>query len=134
MDAAGAAGVVVPVRDFADWKRKNNVPEDAKVFSMTGWYPCVKKALLDRGWYENPDRESQYFDLKWSLRSCDVAQDTLQPWQLTNHFLKNIAITTKVHRTLTLTPTLTLTLTPTLTLTLTLGGSVALAEQPHMAS
>jgi tubulin monoglycylase TTLL3/8 len=29
-------------------------------------------------------------------RSIDVDTDTLQPWQLTNHFLKNVAITTKI--------------------------------------
>ena len=62
------------VRDFADWKRKNAVPPKAQVFAMTGWYPCVKQALLDRGWFYNPDATSPYFDLKWTLRSIDVAQ------------------------------------------------------------
>ena len=41
---------------------------------MTGWYPCVKQALLDRGWYFNPDPTSQFFNLKWTLRSIDVCQ------------------------------------------------------------
>lgn len=85
----------VPARDFADWKRKHNVPSDGQVFSMTGWYPCVKEALLKRGWVFNSDPLSPYFDLKWTLRSSDIGLETLQPWQLTNHFLKNIAITTK---------------------------------------
>lgn len=62
---------------------------------MTGWYPCVKQALLDRGWYFNPDPTSPYFNLKWTLRSIDVCQESLQPWQFTNHYLKNVAITTK---------------------------------------
>ena len=69
-----------------------------QVFAMTGWYPCVKQALLDRGWYYNSDPTSPYFDLKWTLRSIDVSQETLQPHQLTNHFLKNVAITTKVRQ------------------------------------
>jgi len=86
----------IPARDFADWKRKNSVPTDGRVFAMTGWYPCVKQALLDRGWYFNADPTSPYFDLKWTLRSLECDQDTLQSWQLTNHFMKNIAITTKV--------------------------------------
>lgn len=85
----------VPARDFADWKRKNGVPADAPVFAMTGWYPCVKEALLARGWYFNSDNTSPFFNLKWTLRSLDVLQETLQPWQLTNHYLKNVAITTK---------------------------------------
>lgn len=83
-----------PARDFADWKRKHAVPADGQVFCMTGWYPCVKENLLQRGWYHNPDSNSPHYDLKWTLRSSDVGAD-LQPWQLTNHFLKNIAITTK---------------------------------------
>ena len=92
----GDASLSVPARDFTDWKRKNSVPPESLVFVMTGWYPCVKQALLDRGWYFNPDPTSPHADLKWTLRSMDVAQDTLLPWQLTNHFLKNVAITTKV--------------------------------------
>ncbi len=84
----------VPARDFADWKRKNGVPADAMVFAMTGWYPCVKEALIARGWHYNPDPASSFFHLKWTLRSNDI-QEALQPWQLTNHYLKNVAITTK---------------------------------------
>lgn len=91
-----ALSQTVPARDFADWKRKNNVPTDGLVFAMTGWYPCVKQELLDRGWYHNSDPESPFFDLKWTLRSLQTDQEALQPWQLTNHFLKNMAITTKV--------------------------------------
>lgn len=66
---------------------------------MTGWYPCVKQALLDRGWYYNADTQSPFFDLKWTLRSMECDQELLQPWQLTNHFMKNVAITTKVRDT-----------------------------------
>lgn len=62
---------------------------------MTGWYLCVKEALLERGWYLNSDPNSPFSDLKWTLRSVDINQETLQPWQLTNHFMKNVAITTK---------------------------------------
>ena len=68
----------VPPRDYADWRRKNMVPPDAKVFAMTGWYPCVKEALLERGWYINSDADSPYWDLKWTLRSLEVNQDQLQ--------------------------------------------------------
>jgi len=94
-DQAGGKGGS-NARDFDDWKRKNGVPSDGKVFSLTGWYPCIKEALLARGWFFNPDRESFFFDLKWTLKSNELKQDQLQPWQLTNHFLKNTAITTKV--------------------------------------
>jgi hypothetical protein len=91
-----AAQQTAPARDFNDWKRKNNVPQEGQVFAMTGWYPCVKEALLSRGWYFNSDPQSPFFDLKWTLRSLETDQEQLQSWQLTNHFMKNIAITTKV--------------------------------------
>ncbi|CAM9846017.1 unnamed protein product, partial [Choristocarpus tenellus] len=55
---------------------------------MTGWYPCVKKALLDRGWVQNHDRESPFFDLKWTLHSQDIRTTDIQPWQFCNHFFK----------------------------------------------
>ena len=58
----------------------------------------MKQALLDRGWYFNADRESFFFDLKWTLKSNELRQDQLAPFQLTNHFLKNTALTTKVSK------------------------------------
>merc|ERR1719482_1438559 len=81
-------------RDFKDYKRKLGLSKDTKVFCMTGWYPCVKDALLERGWHFNDDRESTFYDLKWTLRSNDIDKG-IKPNQLTNHFLKNTAITTK---------------------------------------
>ncbi|GMI62222.1 hypothetical protein ScalyP_jg656 [Parmales sp. scaly parma] len=82
-------------RDFADWKKKNHVSGDTRVFSMTGWYPCVKDALISRGWFFDSDRDSPFFDLKCSLLSLDVKNADLESWQLTNHFVKNTAVATK---------------------------------------
>ena len=48
------------------------------------------------GWHFNSDRESMHFDLKWTIKSHELKQDQLQPWQLTNHFLRNTVLTTKV--------------------------------------
>ena len=89
-------------RDFKDYKRKLGLSKDTKVFCMTGWYPCVKDALLERGWHFNDDRESTFYDLKWTLRSNDIDKG-IKPNQLTNHFLKNTAITTKAGLTRSLT-------------------------------
>ena len=72
-----AQGLAPAARDFNDWKRKNGVPLDGKVFSMTGWYPCVKEALLARGWHMNADRDSFFFDLKWTLKSNELKQVAL---------------------------------------------------------
>jgi Tubulin-tyrosine ligase family len=86
----------IPVaRDFADWKRKRGLPQDTKVFVMTGWYPCIKAALVARGWFQNHDRNSTFFDLRWSLQSNDTKAPPLQQWQLCNHFGRSAAITTK---------------------------------------
>ena len=96
-NAGDVSSLLPPARDFLDWKKKNGVPPTgARVFCMTGWYPCVKDALLQRGWVFNPDSSSSHFDLKWTLRSSDVTKGSLQPWQLTNHYLKNVALTTKI--------------------------------------
>jgi len=93
---ADVASLLPPARDFVDWKKKHGVPLENRVFCMTGWYPCVKEALLARGWVYNPDPASPHFDLKWTLKSSDVTKGSLQPWQLTNHYLKNVALTTKI--------------------------------------
>ena len=84
------------VRDFSEWKRKHNYPLNAKIFTISGWFPCVKEALLARGWIWNKDFSSPYYDLKWTNKTMDIEQESLQNWQLTNHFTKNVAITTKI--------------------------------------
>ncbi|CAM9140398.1 unnamed protein product [Ectocarpus fasciculatus] len=91
----GGGVITASARDFNDWKRKHKVAPETKVFVMTGWYPCVKKALVERGWTQNHDRDSPFFDLKWTLHSQDIRTTDIEPWQLCNHFFKNVAITTK---------------------------------------
>lgn len=59
-----------------------------------GGYGTLRKALVDRGWFENPDRYSPVFDLKFAIRSDNPAE--LKDFQITNHFAKNNVITTKV--------------------------------------
>ena len=86
----------VSVRDFAEWKKRHALPSDTKVFSISGWFPCVKEALLTRGWFQNKDSSSPYFDLKWTNKTMDIEHESLQPWQLANHFTKNVSITTKI--------------------------------------
>lgn len=82
-------------RDFADWKRKHGIAQDRRVFVMTGWYPCVKDELIARGWVHNPDRDSPFFDLKWTLTSQHLRQSALEPWQYANHFQNTRSLVTK---------------------------------------
>jgi tubulin monoglycylase TTLL3/8 len=51
---------------------------------------------LERGWFENPDRNSPVFDLKFAIKQSDVCASDLQDFQIVNHFLKNNLVTTKV--------------------------------------
>jgi len=58
-------------------------------------YPDFAKALLERGWFENPERDSRFFDLQWGLGN-DVHHDRLEDHQVVNHFQKCQDLTTKV--------------------------------------
>lgn len=47
--------LVLPfVNDMTEWKKKQRIPADTKIFIVMGGYPDLKKALLRRGWMENP--------------------------------------------------------------------------------
>ena len=46
------------------------------MFVCVGSYSDVRACLLRRGWVENPDPESEYFDLKWTLRARDALAGT----------------------------------------------------------
>lgn len=49
-------GVAPAARDFADWKKKNGVPAEGKVFSMTGWWEHVfdmLHVLWSGGWMDD---------------------------------------------------------------------------------
>ena len=81
--------------DFAKWKRKNNVQSNQKVFCLSGWYPSVKDNLTERGWFYNPDFDSIFFDLKWSLSSNEIQYDKLQTTQRVNHYQNSGPLTTK---------------------------------------
>ena len=73
---------VPEARDFATWKKRHGLDSTIKVFSVTGWYPAMKTALEKRGWYHNDDRESPYFDLKWTLKSDNLKGLNLEPSQV----------------------------------------------------
>ncbi|TMW58367.1 hypothetical protein Poli38472_009926 [Pythium oligandrum] len=90
------AQVIPEARDFASWRKRYGVRSDQKVFCMTGWYPVIREELEKRGWFFNQERNSPFFDLKWSLKSDDLKGIKLEKHQYVNHFFQNTAITTKV--------------------------------------
>lgn len=88
---------VVPeatITDFNVFRKKFKLTPDVKIFVVVGGYGTLRKALVERGWFENRDKLSPVFDLKFSIRNEHPAD--LRDFQITNHFYKNNVITTKV--------------------------------------
>ena len=79
---------------FIKWKKSKGL-EDKKVFICSRIYPDLKLALEKRNWVENPEQESTFFDLKWSLRKLEIDFLSLNSNQLVNHFKGNEMITRK---------------------------------------
>lgn len=63
---------------------------------MTGGYGELKKALKERGWYQNPDKNSPCFDFKYTLQGRELDYDHMHDFQMANHFQKAGCLTTKV--------------------------------------
>jgi tubulin monoglycylase TTLL3/8 len=72
--------------EFKVWKQRNKVPGRAKVYSICGGYEDLRRSLRWRGWIENPDPHSQFFDLRWTVKARDVHHKSLKPHQIVNHF------------------------------------------------
>lgn len=79
-----------------DWKRRNRIAEDKNVFICFKGYPDMRKALLDRGWIENVDPSSNYYDFKYALSARNIDFSAMQKNQFVNHFEKNSELTRKV--------------------------------------
>ena len=88
-----------PCSDMDDWKKRNGHPPHAKVFICSGGYFDLRDALVARGWVENPDKDSLFYDLHWGM-APHIKHDSLQPHQIVNHYCRSLEITTKVGLTL----------------------------------
>lgn len=84
------------ITDMKEWKKRQRVEPDTKVFVIRGGYGDIKRALKSRGWVENKDKESPCFDFLWTLMTKDVRQNELLAHQIVNHFPTATSITTKV--------------------------------------
>ena len=78
---------------YDTWKVSQGLTASTKVFVIAGNYPDIRKALLMRGWFENEDVESIYFDLKWA-RNARVPSSIFD-WQMINHFPRNFELSAK---------------------------------------
>lgn len=97
-------------RMICDWDlylKRHNLPQGTKIFICFEYLP-FKKALIERGWHENKDYFSPIFHLKFTVKSSDIFKirpcktvngqwaESLQDYQIVNHFYQSSHITQKV--------------------------------------
>eukprot|EP00440_Ansanella_granifera_P059211 gb/GFBE01064184.1/.p1 GENE.gb/GFBE01064184.1/~~gb/GFBE01064184.1/.p1 ORF type:complete len:820 (+),score=197.24 gb/GFBE01064184.1/:1-2460(+) len=83
--------------ELDDWKRRHGAPPESRVFSITGNFPGIRKALVSRGWTENEDRESRLWDFRYALWQRDLGElNELDDAQVVNYFARNSELTSKV--------------------------------------
>jgi len=51
------------ITDRAKFLKRYKLSPDDKIFIIIGGYPAIRKALEERGWFENPDPKSPCYDL-----------------------------------------------------------------------
>lgn len=81
--------------DGERFRKLQGLDPSQKLFVVTGIYPDVRDALLQRGWKQIKDEESSHFDLKFALKNSEIPYGALQPHQQANHFKGANSITTK---------------------------------------
>jgi hypothetical protein len=57
------------ITDFGVFRKKYKLTPDVRIFIVIGGYGTLRKALKERGWFENPDKFSPVFDLKFAIRN-----------------------------------------------------------------
>lgn len=81
---------------FEVWKSKRSIPCHKKVFVMSGWYPSISQALVSSGWWVlNNQKDSNFFDFKFTLSSSEIDFNSLSSNQIVNHFKNSTCLTTK---------------------------------------
>jgi hypothetical protein len=64
------AGPIITDMDL--WKRRHKLGPKDRVFIVVGGYGTFRKGMLHREWFENSERDSPCFDLKWTLKAKDI--------------------------------------------------------------
>ena len=84
------------ITSVEEWLKKNRLPPDTKVFIISQGYSCIQKALIARGWVQNPNYLSTCFHFKFTLRGSHIGFESLSKNQIVNHFEKVSVLTTKI--------------------------------------
>ncbi|GIL77160.1 hypothetical protein Vretimale_3168 [Volvox reticuliferus] len=98
MRLAAAASFPPTPAGYMQWRVRTRLPDGQRTFCIAGTgnhSQGIRAGLLARGWYENPDRNSPFFDFKWAANPLDINHDTLWPGQIVNHFRHSTCLTTK---------------------------------------
>lgn len=66
------------ITDWNLFRKRNKLCPSTKIFIVVGGYKSLKEALLTRGWFENPDRNSPVFNLKFAIKQSDLFSSELQ--------------------------------------------------------
>ena len=61
----------VMITDWDLYRKRNNLKRTDKIFICKEYYH-FKKALKERGWFENKDYSSPIFHLKFTVKSKDI--------------------------------------------------------------
>lgn len=69
--------------------------ENSKVFIVSNPYAPFKKHLIQRGWIENPDFHSQFFNLKFCVKIKDIDFNYLDSSQIVSHYTGQGSVTNK---------------------------------------
>lgn len=83
----------IKVQSLEEWNTVHGYSKNTNVFIILGEYPDLKQSLKERGWVENPDPDSPFFNLLWA-RSAKVPIK-IKDDQTINHFPKNFELSCK---------------------------------------
>jgi tubulin monoglycylase TTLL3/8 len=78
---------------YLRWKKSCGIEEDRKVFSCDWNYPDIVDSLKRRGWYENNEKDSQYWDFRYARKAR--IPEGIKDWQILNHFPRNYELSAK---------------------------------------
>jgi len=82
-----------------EWKKGRGIDPSTRIFQVHGAFPSIRKALLKRGWVENEDPNSPFWDFKYAIRKKDLNIDLNDPQldnKVVNYFSRNQEYTTKI--------------------------------------
>ena len=84
-------------KDLKQYKSESGHDESAKLFYVDAdTYPFLKEELIKRGWKENTDVGSRFFDFKYSAAAKNIDIASLYPGQLVNHIIGSSAFCRKI--------------------------------------